>query len=134
MISKKFQNGLIKEFEIRQQLNSSSMLWISCSQIFEIFFLVYFQSKINPDIDPTCRLRPQANETLYHLLTDYEATSLIQVDILKYKITLPDMTWNVKELDKFIQHPLIHSLRTIQHREIEYIDHNCSLDASSLWA
>ena len=114
MISKKFQNGLIKEFEIRQQSNSSSMLWISCSHIFEIFFLAYFQSKINPDIDPTCRLRPQANETLYHLLTDYEATSLIQVDILKYKITLPDMTWNVKELDKFIQHPLLHLLRTIQ--------------------
>ena len=36
------------------------------------------------------------------------------------------MTWSVKDLNKFIQHPLIHSLMTYDtqynNREIEYID------------
>ena len=27
----------------------------------------YFQSKLNPEIDPACRLCLQANETLHHL-------------------------------------------------------------------
>ena len=37
--------------------------------------LAYFQSKINAEIDPICRLCHQANETLHHLMTDCEATS-----------------------------------------------------------
>ena len=42
--------------------------------------LAYFQSKLNPEIDPTCRLCLQANETLHHLMTDCEATlSLIHI-------------------------------------------------------
>ena len=49
---------------------------------------------------------------------------------------LPDMTWSVKDINKFIQHPLIHSLMTYDsqdnNKEIEYIDHNYSSDASSL--
>ena len=28
------------------------------------------------------------------------------------QIPLPDMTWSVKDINKFIQHPLIHSLMT----------------------
>ena len=36
--------------------------------------LAYFQSKLNPEIDPTCRLCLQANETLHHLMTECEAT------------------------------------------------------------
>ena len=72
----------------------------------------YFQSKLNPEIDPTCRLCLQANKTLHHLMTDCEATSSLQMDIMKNQIPLPDMTWSVKDLNKFIQHPLIHSLMT----------------------
>ena len=95
-----------------------------------------FQFKINPDIDPTCRLCLQANETLHHLMSDCEATTSLQMDIMKNQIPLPDMTWSVKDINKFIQHPLIHSLMTYDtqynNREIEYIDHNFSSDASSL--
>ena len=72
--------------------------------------LAYFQSKLNTEIDPTCRLCLQANETLHHLMTDCEATNSLQMDIMKNKIPLPDMTWSVKILNTFIQHPLIHSL------------------------
>ena len=36
--------------------------------------LAYFQSKLNAEIDPICRLCHQANETLHHLMTDCEAT------------------------------------------------------------
>ena len=94
-------------------------------------------SKLNPEIDPTCRLCLQANETLHHLMTDCEATSSLQLDIMKNQIPLPDMTWSVKDINKFIQHPLIHSLMTYDtqynNREIEYINHNYSSDASSLW-
>ena len=60
--------------------------------------LAYFQSKLNPDIDPTCRLCLQANETLHHLMTDCEATTSLQLDIMKNQIPLPDMTWSVKDL------------------------------------
>ena len=56
------------------------------------------------------------------------------MDIMKNQIPLPDMTWSVKDLNKFIQHPLIHSLMTYDtqnnNREIEYsIEHNYSSDA-----
>ena len=53
--------------------------------------LAYFQSKLNPEIDPTCRLCLQANEALHHLMTDCEATSSLQLDIMKNQIPLPDM-------------------------------------------
>ena len=58
------------------------------------------------------------------------------MDIMKNQIPLPDMTWSVKDIKKFIQHlPLIHSLMTYDtqynNREVEYIDHNYSSDASS---
>ena len=92
--------------------------------------LAYFQSKLNPEIDATCRLCLQANETLHHLMTDCEATTSLQMDIMKNQIPLPDMTWSVKDINKFIQHPLIHSLMTYDtqynNREIKYIDHNYS--------
>ena len=48
--------------------------------------LAYFQSKLNTEIDPTCRLCLQANETLHHLMTDCEATTSLQLDIMKNKI------------------------------------------------
>ena len=48
--------------------------------------LAYFQSKLNPEIDPTCRLCLQANETLHHLMTDCEATSSLQLDKFHYQI------------------------------------------------
>ena len=95
-----------------------------------------FQSKLNPEIDPTCRLCLQANETLHHLMTDCEATTSLQIDIMKNQIPLPDMTWSVKDINKFIHHPLIHPLMTYDkqynNREIEYIDHYYSSDASRL--
>ena len=64
--------------------------------------LAYFQSKLNPEIDPTCRLCLQANETIHHLMTDCEATTSLQMDIMKNQIPLPDMTWSVKDKHKFI--------------------------------
>ena len=39
--------------------------------------LAYFQSKLNPEIDPTCRLCLQANETLHHSMTNCEATTTL---------------------------------------------------------
>ena len=69
-------------------------------------------------------------------MTDCEATTSLQMDIMKNQIPLPDMTWTVNDINKFIQHPLIHSLMTYDtqynSREIEYIDHNYSSDANSL--
>ena len=58
------------------------------------------------------------------------------MDIMKNKIPLPDMTWSVKDINKFIQYPLIHSLMTYgtqyNNREIAYIDNNYSSEDSSL--
>ena len=72
----------------------------------------------------------------HYLMTDCEATTSLQMDIMKNQIPLPDMIWSVKDPNKFIQHPLIHSLMTCDtqynNREIEYIEHNYSSDASSV--
>ena len=87
--------------------------WIKC--ITEPNNLAYFQFKLNPEIDPICRLCLQANETLHHLMTDCEATTSLQMDIMKNQTPLPDMTWSVKDINKFIQHSyslVIHSLMT----------------------
>ena len=58
------------------------------------------------------------------------------MDIMKNKLPLPDMPWSVKDINTFIQHPLIHSLITYDtqynNREIEYIDHSYSSEGSSL--
>ena len=97
--------------------------------------LAYFQSKINNEIDPTCRLCLQANETLYHLMTDCEATSSLKLDILKNKVPLPDMSWSVKEINTFLHHPLIHLLLAYDtqynSKVVKYIDHNYSSDDST---
>ena len=53
-------------------------------------------NKPNKEIDPTCRLCLQANETLHHLMTDCEATTSLQMDIMKNQIPLPEMTWSIK--------------------------------------
>ena len=98
--------------------------------------LAYFQSKLNNKIDPTCRLCLLANKTLHHLMSDCEASTSLHLDIMKNKIPPPDMTWSVKDINTFIQHPIIHSLMTYDtqynNREIEYIDHKYSSDDSSL--
>ena len=54
--------------------------------------LAYFQLKLDPEIDPTCRLFLQSDETLHHLMIDCEATTSIQLDIMKNKIPMPDIT------------------------------------------
>ena len=98
--------------------------------------LAYFQSKLNPEIDPTCRLCKQDNETLHHLMTSCETTSTLQLDIRQNKIPLPDMLWSVIKINKLLHHPIIHSLMTYDtqyiSREIEYIENNYSSDTSSL--
>ena len=59
-----------------------------------------------------CRLCMQAPETLHHLMVDCEVTTALQLDIMKNKIPLPDMTWSVKEINTFIHHPKIQQLMT----------------------
>ena len=97
--------------------------------------LVYFQSKLNPEIDPTCRSYKHSNETSHHFMTDCKATTTPQLDIMKNTIPLPDMTWSFKDINIFIKFQLIHLLMTYDtqnnNREIEYIEHNYSSDASS---
>ena len=61
---------------------------------------------------------------------------MIQIDIMKNKIPLPEMSWSVKDINMFIHHPIIHSLMKYNTdyniREIEYIEHNYSTDDTSL--
>ena len=69
-------------------------------------------------------------------MTECEATSTLQMEIMKNKIPLPDMTWSVREINDFLHHPTIHSLTSYDtqynEREIEFIEHNFSSDDSSL--
>ena len=66
-------------------------------------------------------------------MTDCKATSTIQLDIMKNKIPLPDMTWSTKNITEFIKHPLIHSLMTYDTQYNErIIEHSFSSDDSSV--
>ena len=98
--------------------------------------LDYLQFKLHPEIDPLCRLRSQANETFHHFMTDCKASTSLQIDIMKNTIPLPDMTWSVKILSTFLEAPHIHQfmLYDIHYndRDIEFLVHNYSSDASSL--
>ena len=55
---------------------------------------------------------------------------------MKNKIPLPDMTMSVKDINKFVHHPLIYSLTAYEKeyntREIVFLEHNYSSDSSSL--
>ena len=57
------------------------------------------------------------------------------MDVMQNKIPLPDMTWSVQDINKFIQHPVVYLLMAYDtqynSKEIEFIDHNYSTDASS---
>ena len=94
------------------------------------------EDKSSSDKGEQIRLCLQEKETLHHLMTDCEATTSLQLEIMNNKIPLPDMTWSVKEINAFIHHPLIHALMTYDtqynRREIEYLEHNFSTDDSSL--
>ena len=69
-------------------------------------------------------------------MTDCEATAMIQLNVMKNKIPLADMTWSVKDIHTFMEHPKIHSLMTYDtqynSREIIYMVHNYSSDSISL--
>ena len=75
-------------------------------------------------------------DNLHPLLIRLNKLATLQLDIMKNKIPLLDMTWSVKYINTFLQHPLIYSLMTYDtqynNREMEYIDHNYSSDDSSL--
>ena len=58
------------------------------------------------------------------------------MDIIKNKIPLPDMTWSVRAINSFLQHPKIYHVLTYDTEykdgEFEYIDHNYSSGDSNL--
>ena len=87
--------------------------------------MAYFQSKINNEVSPYCRLCNQKPETLSHLITDCEAMTNEQLEIMENKIPLPDMKWSTKRILRFIQAKKIESLMdpNTEHtqREIIYI-------------
>ena len=72
-------------------LNSSKLkLWVAC--ITGRDNLAYFQNKLNRELDPSCRLCNDAQETFVHLVTDCPAAHLIPFELLQNKMPLPDMT------------------------------------------
>ena len=70
--------------------------------------MAYFQSKLNNDIDGTCRICQQGEETLHHLTKSCERLATEQIDIFLNQIPLPNtIEWSIKKILKFIQLPLI---------------------------
>ena len=72
------------------------------------------------------------NNTIHHC----EVTAPLQLDIMKNKIPLPDMTWSVKDINTFIRQPTIQKLMMhnadLNERLIEYIDPNYSSGGSNV--
>ena len=70
-------------------------------------------------------------------MKDCEAIAALQMDIMKNRIPLPDMKWSVRDMNTFIQHPKIYQMKTYDtqynNKEIEFMEHNYSSDASKSW-
>ena len=90
--------------------------------------LAYFQAKLNPNIDPTCRLCNEGKETMYHLMTECKALSIQQLEILQNKYPTHDASWSIKQMVKFMHLPQVHNLLnneiSYEERETLYLEQN----------
>ena len=97
--------------------------------------LAYFQSKLDPLIDPTCRLCHLDNETVFHLLTNCDALYDQQRDILGNMTIGNGHTWSIKKIMTFLRSPTVNGLMSFNtsyaEREIIYQDHNYSSNSYS---
>ena len=95
--------------------------------------LGYHQNKIDSQIDPSCRLCEEANETFIHLLTDCPALELERIELFPNGIA-DDNKWSIKRILKFSQLPKVDILLTSDeyiYKEIIDIDHLYSSDSNS---
>ena len=72
--------------------------------------LAYFQSKLGPLIDPTCRLCQMNNEIVFHLLTSSDALHEKRRDILGNMSIGDGHTWSIKKIMTFLQSPTVNGL------------------------
>ena len=71
--------------------------------------LSYFRHKVDPDVDPTCRLCEMNMETFHHLIDDCPRFLEYRRDKLRDQIITNDHMWSVQELLDFASLPDIRS-------------------------
>ena len=72
--------------------------------------LMYFQSKIDPEVDPRCRLCRQSDETFFHLVTECPRLHRLRQDkFLDMRIS-NDHGWSVQELIEFSLNPKVNKM------------------------
>ena len=92
--------------------------------------LSYFQFKIDPDVNPLSRFCDESNKTFHHFITDcpplrqYRADTVGNFDL---------NTWKTSKLLIFSYTPEINNYLERQDYliDLQYLDHNYSLDDSS---
>ena len=79
----------------------------------------------DPNISKVCRLCEQENETFWHLIDECPRLEMTRREIFLDKNIRPDLTWSIKRLQRFINHPVIHKMLTKTGlQQIEHFEYN----------
>ena len=94
--------------------------------------LSYFQFKIDPDVNPLCRLCEEENETFHHYLTDCPRLRQFRADTVGH---FTSKEWSPNQLIHFSFSPEINDYLErkdyLIYGNLLYLDHNYSMDDSS---
>ena len=107
-MTKQFLSGPNKRAGIRACNLSKSSLSRLIQLITGHNFLSYFQFKLDPTINPLCRMCSEENETFHHLLTDCPALAMMRRDMFLDKPPARD-NWKPRELINFSMEEPINS-------------------------
>jgi len=107
-MTKQFLSGPNKQAGIRACNLSKSSLSRLIQLITGHNFLSYFQFKLDPTINPLCRMCSEENETFHHLLTDCPALAMMRRDMFLDKPPARD-NWKPRELINFSMEEPINS-------------------------
>ena len=109
-------------------------LWVKC--ITGHNNLAYFKSKVDPLVNPLCRLCGRENETVHHLLATCDAMYNKRQEIGIYETPSGDRQWSIKKLETFLNLPIIIDMlsydTSYEFKEIIYQEHNYPSDTDSL--
>ena len=94
--------------------------------------LSYFQFKVDPDVNPLCRFCEEENETFHHFITSCPRLRQFRADTVG---DFDSETWKTTQVLKFSYIPEINDYLErkdyLIYGNLQYLDHNYSLDDSS---
>ena len=72
--------------------------------------LMRHESKVSPEVDPTCRLCLEDDESFWHLISECPALWKLRRDIFHWYFPPDVFEWKVYQILKFVENPQIREL------------------------